>query len=187
MCGWAGELKKKLDLRSGSQRHRHFVGLFNVPVLNRHGTNLFIRWFRHTATLVAFYDTLGIRSTHNPRVPTGAFCAVTTVRVHVFFHKVMNCIFVKYICTHFFRRKSQQGRRHSMDTVVGKKISLFHQLKYKYILKTWLMQNMQNGKRGCLENFNIIAIHLHWKYIFAMDNAWLSAVFMTLYAYSYAS
>ena len=23
---------KKLDLRSGSQRHRHFVGFFNVPV-----------------------------------------------------------------------------------------------------------------------------------------------------------
>ena len=30
---YAGGLKKKLDLRSGSQRHRHFVGFFNVPVL----------------------------------------------------------------------------------------------------------------------------------------------------------
>ena len=31
---YAGGLKKKLtlDLRSGSQRHRHFVGFFNVPV-----------------------------------------------------------------------------------------------------------------------------------------------------------
>ena len=29
----AGGLKKKLDLRSGSQRHRHFVGFFNVSVL----------------------------------------------------------------------------------------------------------------------------------------------------------
>ena len=28
----AGGLKEKLDLRSGSQRHRHFVGFFNVPV-----------------------------------------------------------------------------------------------------------------------------------------------------------
>ena len=28
----AGGLTKKLDLRSGSQRHRHFVGFFNVPV-----------------------------------------------------------------------------------------------------------------------------------------------------------
>ena len=28
----AGGLKKKFDLRSGSQRHRHFVGFFNVPV-----------------------------------------------------------------------------------------------------------------------------------------------------------
>ena len=31
--GGAGRLKKKLDLRSGSQRHRHFAGFFNVPVL----------------------------------------------------------------------------------------------------------------------------------------------------------
>ena len=30
---WAGGLKKKLDLRSGSKRHRHFAGFFNVPVL----------------------------------------------------------------------------------------------------------------------------------------------------------
>ena len=29
----AGGLKKKYDPRSGSQRHRHFVGFFNVPVL----------------------------------------------------------------------------------------------------------------------------------------------------------
>ena len=29
----AGGLKKKLDLRSGSQRHRHFAGFFNAPVL----------------------------------------------------------------------------------------------------------------------------------------------------------
>ena len=28
----ASGLKKKLNLRSGSQRHRHFVGFFNVPV-----------------------------------------------------------------------------------------------------------------------------------------------------------
>ena len=26
-----------------------FAGFFNVPVLHRHGTTLFIRWFRHTA------------------------------------------------------------------------------------------------------------------------------------------
>ena len=45
----AGGLKKKLYLRSGSQRHRHFAGFFNVPVLHRHGTTLFIRRFRHTA------------------------------------------------------------------------------------------------------------------------------------------
>ena len=46
-CMWrhrcASGLKKKLYIRSGSQRHRHFVGFFNVPVLHRHGTTLFIR------------------------------------------------------------------------------------------------------------------------------------------------
>ena len=30
---FAGGLKKKFDLRSGSQCHRHFVGFFNMPVL----------------------------------------------------------------------------------------------------------------------------------------------------------
>ena len=42
----AGGLKK-LDLRSGSQRHRHFVGFFNEPVQTP--TTLFIRWFQHIA------------------------------------------------------------------------------------------------------------------------------------------
>ena len=32
VIGCAGGMKKKLDLRSGSQRHIHFVGFFNVPV-----------------------------------------------------------------------------------------------------------------------------------------------------------
>ena len=45
----AGRLKKKLYLRSGTQRHRHFAGFFNVSVLHRHGTTLFIRWFGYTA------------------------------------------------------------------------------------------------------------------------------------------
>ena len=64
-----GGLMKKLYLRSGSQCHRHFAGFFNVPVLHRHGTNLFIRRFRHTAPLVAFYDTLGIRRTYSRLKP----------------------------------------------------------------------------------------------------------------------
>ena len=33
----------------GLPRHRHFVGFFNVLVVHRHGTTLFIRWFRQTA------------------------------------------------------------------------------------------------------------------------------------------
>ena len=42
-------LKKKLYLRSGSQRHRHFVGFFNVPVQAPTRATLFIRLFRETA------------------------------------------------------------------------------------------------------------------------------------------
>ena len=36
---------KKLYLRSGSQRHRHFAGFLNVSILHRHGTTLsLLRW-----------------------------------------------------------------------------------------------------------------------------------------------
>ena len=61
----AGGLKKKLFLRSGSQCHRHYVGFFNVPVLHRHGTTLFIPWSHIPPHLIAFYDTLGIRRTYS--------------------------------------------------------------------------------------------------------------------------
>ena len=54
----AGGLKKKLYLRSGSQRHRHFVGFFNVPVLHRHGTTLLYGYSEKPPHVVAFYDTL---------------------------------------------------------------------------------------------------------------------------------
>ena len=46
----AGGLKKKLNLRSGSQRHGHFVGFFNVPVQAPTRVTLFIRLLRETAT-----------------------------------------------------------------------------------------------------------------------------------------
>ena len=45
----AGRHKKKLDMRSGSRgRHKHFVGLFIVPVKRRHGLTC-LRSFRETA------------------------------------------------------------------------------------------------------------------------------------------
>ena len=71
----AGGLKK-LDLRSGSQRHRHFVGFFNVPVLaptRDHPFYMVIPTHRH---LVAFYDHAGdTEDKHfrlNPQGPHGA-------------------------------------------------------------------------------------------------------------------
>ena len=51
----AGGLKK-LDLRSGSQRHRHFVGFFNVPVQAPTRANLFTVILRNRPISVAFYD-----------------------------------------------------------------------------------------------------------------------------------
>ena len=56
----AGRLKK-LYLRSGSQRHRHFGGFFNVPVLHRHGATLFKVVPRNRP----FYGTQGIRRTYS--------------------------------------------------------------------------------------------------------------------------
>ena len=71
----AGGLKKKLNLRSGSQRQRHFVEFFNGPVQAPTRDQPFYMVIpTHRPNLVAFYDTLGIRKTHsrfNPRVLTG--------------------------------------------------------------------------------------------------------------------
>ena len=56
----AGGLKKKLDLRSGSQRHRHFAGFFNVPVLAPTRDHPFYTVIPDTPPhLVAFYDHAG--------------------------------------------------------------------------------------------------------------------------------
>ena len=73
----AGGLKKKLDLRSGSQRHRHFVGFFNVPVLAPTRDQPFYTVIStHRAHLVAFYDHAGDTEVHildlTPRALTGA-------------------------------------------------------------------------------------------------------------------
>ena len=71
----AGGLKKKFDLRSGSQSHRHFVGLFNVPVQAPTRDHLFIRWFRHTAPfsrlLRSSWGYWGHILDLNPRALTG--------------------------------------------------------------------------------------------------------------------
>ena len=50
---------KKLDLRSGSQRHRHFVGFFNVPVLAPTRDHLLYGDSDTPPHLVAFYDHAG--------------------------------------------------------------------------------------------------------------------------------
>ena len=68
----AGGLKNKFDLRLGSQRHRYFVGFFNVPVQPPTRGQPFYGYSEKPSHLVAFYDTLGIRRTHshhNPRDP----------------------------------------------------------------------------------------------------------------------
>ena len=72
----AGGLKKKLDLRSGSQRHRNFVGFFNVSVLAPTRDHPFIRWFRHTAPFSRLLRSRWVYGGHildlTPRALTGA-------------------------------------------------------------------------------------------------------------------
>ena len=62
--GWQGHVCDGTDVQAGwrksctygrAQRHRHSVGFFNVPVIHRHGTTLFIRWFRHNARSLQSY------------------------------------------------------------------------------------------------------------------------------------
>ena len=88
----AGGLKE-VDLRSGSQRHRYFVGFFNVPVLHRHGITLFIRWFRHIAPFSRLYDSLGIQRTYSRLKPPassrggggGVMYMHTSILIHILF------------------------------------------------------------------------------------------------------
>ena len=86
-CRCAGGLKKKLDVRSGSQRHRHFVGFFNVRARPSTDTGqIFLYGYSEKLShFVAVYDTLGIRRTHsrlNPRVPTGdSICTLILISV----------------------------------------------------------------------------------------------------------
>ena len=62
----AGGLKR-LDLQSGSQRHRHFVGSLTCPSKHRLGANLLQRLFLETAP----FSSLGIRRTHSRLNPRG--------------------------------------------------------------------------------------------------------------------
>ena len=69
---YAGGLKKKLDLRSGSQHHRHFVGFFNVPVLAPTWDHPFYTVIpTHRPIQSPFTITLGIRRTHSRLNPPG--------------------------------------------------------------------------------------------------------------------
>ena len=68
----AGGLKKKLDLRSGSQRHIHFEGFFNVPIQAPTWGHPFYGFPRNLPISVAFYDAHGVYGGSililNPRV-----------------------------------------------------------------------------------------------------------------------
>ena len=64
----AGGLKK-FDLLSGSQRHRHFVWFFNVPVQAPTRGHPY-GYSEKPPHLVAFYDTLGIRRTYSRLKPS---------------------------------------------------------------------------------------------------------------------
>ena len=76
----AGKLKKKLDLRLGSQRHRHFVGFFNMPdQAPTRGQPFYVNFIPINRPIsVAFY--YAHRDTEDfHRVPMGCFRVNTTV------------------------------------------------------------------------------------------------------------
>ena len=66
---------KMLDLRSGSQCHRYFVGFCNVPIQAPTRAILFIGYSEKPPHLVSICDTLGIRMTYShlnpPASPRG--------------------------------------------------------------------------------------------------------------------
>ena len=80
-------MKKKLDLRSGSQRHRHFVGFFNVIYRPSTGTGpTFWRYFRKTVKFSCLLwqagDTEELFSSLTPGVPMGKSMSIpTTIRL----------------------------------------------------------------------------------------------------------
>ena len=105
----AGGLKKNLDIRSGSQRHRHFVGFFNVPVLHRHGSPFLYDYSETPPHLVAIYDRLGIRRTHSrltlpPLGPHGGSILKAAVKG-------------SYFTCHFQRNMSTSSLPHSSQSV----------------------------------------------------------------------
>ena len=65
--------KNKFDLRSGSNRHRHFVGFLTCPSKHWHGAKLLLRLFGETAPFWSPFKTrMGIRMIHsrlNPPPP----------------------------------------------------------------------------------------------------------------------
>ena len=71
ICDGTGGLKKKWDRRSGSQRHRHFLGFFNVLVQAPTRGHPFYGYSEKPSHLVAFYNTLGIRRAYYHLKPRG--------------------------------------------------------------------------------------------------------------------
>ena len=66
---------KKFDIRSGSKRHRYFVGFFYIPVYGLGtdtGPTFLYGYSWKSPHWVAFYDTLRIHPRLNPRVSTGS-------------------------------------------------------------------------------------------------------------------
>ena len=73
----------ELDLRSGSQRNRHLVGFFNVPVQAPTRGIFLYGYSEKPPHLVAFYDTPGIRRTHSRLNPPGPHGGIFTNKMKV--------------------------------------------------------------------------------------------------------
>ena len=101
------EEEVKLYLRSGSKRHRHFAGFFNVPFLHRHGTTLL--YGDSDTTLVAFTTRWGSGGRIldlNPRCPQGGILPgkiLTARRIQMYYlpacdNWAVSCLGFQYIC-----------------------------------------------------------------------------------------
>ena len=79
-------------------------GSLTCPSQHRHGSTLFIRWFRHTPHLVAFYDHAGDTEVHildlTPRALTGAMGHERGCRTRHFFQSIPWIKSIRIVASH---------------------------------------------------------------------------------------
>ena len=101
---------KKLDLRSGFQRHRHIVGFFLTCTSDRRREANLLRLFQETAYFSSFYDAHGdtedLQIKKNNNINFKFSCKVTSIYDVIAFNSTNEkniqhgSIHMVYTCTH---------------------------------------------------------------------------------------